>query len=197
MSKMFNKLPIQRKILIPLLAVSLIIGLISYFFFKNLYKETLISGKIDQARTLILSAEAVREYTSEQHSTGIFKQDLTRLDDVLLTVPIFAAMKTARSKAKELNFEFKVPKFSPRNQDNQPDDYEAAILKKFESGNEKELYEVDEKTNRIRFFRPVKLTEECMRCHGEPEKSLEYWGRTDGKDITGTKMEGWRNSRSV
>ncbi|MDP3684471.1 MAG: methyl-accepting chemotaxis protein, partial [Ignavibacteria bacterium] len=77
-------------------------------------------------------------------------------------------------------------------QDNQPDDYEAAILKKFESGNEKELYEVDEKTNKIRFFRPVKLTEECMRCHGEPEKSLEYWGRTDGKDITGAKMEGWK-----
>ncbi|MCK9211645.1 MAG: methyl-accepting chemotaxis protein [Ignavibacteriaceae bacterium] len=192
MSKMFNKLPIQRKILIPLLAVSLLTGLISYFFFKNLYKETLISGKIDQARTLILSAEAVREYTSKQHSSGIFKQDITRLEDVLLTVPIFAAMKTARSKAKELNFEFKVPKFSPRNQNNQPDDYEAAILKKFESGNEKELYEVDEKTNRIRFFRPVKLTEECMSCHGEPEKSLEYWGRNDGKDITGTKMEGWK-----
>jgi len=168
------------------------VGFISYFFFKNLYKDTLISAKIDQARTLILSAEAVREYTSKQQSTGIFKQDLTRLDDVLLTVPIFAAMKTARSKAKELNFEFKVPKFSPRNQENQPDNYEAAILKKFESGNEEELFEVDEKTNRIRFFRPVKLTEECMRCHGDPQKSLEYWGRNDGKDITGAKMEGWK-----
>jgi len=192
MSKMFNKLPIQRKILIPLLAVSLIIGLVSYFFFKDLYKDTLISGKIDQVRTLILSAEAVREYTSEQHSTGIFKQDLTRLDDVLLTVPIFAAMKTARSKAKELNFEFKVPKFSPRNPDNQPDSYESAILKKFESENHNELFEVDEKTNKIRFFRPVKLTEECMRCHGDPQKSFEYWGRNDGKDITGAKMEDWK-----
>ena len=80
---------------------SLIIGFISYFFFNDLYKSTLISGKVDQVRKLILSAGAVCTYTSEQHSTGIFKQVMTELNKVLLTVPIFAAMKTVRSKAKE------------------------------------------------------------------------------------------------
>ena len=188
----FNKMTIKKKILIPLLVTSLLVGSISYFFFRDLYKGTLVSEKINQARTLILSSEAVREFTSKQYSTGIFKKDLKRLDDILLTVPIVAAMQTARSKAKELNFEFKVPKFSPRNPDNQPDEYESDILKKFETENHSEQFEIDEKTNRIRFFRPVKLTEECLQCHGDPNRSFEYWGRNDGKDITGTKMEGWK-----
>lgn len=188
----FNKLTIKKKILIPLITISLVIGITSYFFFRNMHEETLITERINQARTLILSAESVRGYTAKQNRAGIFQDSLKSLDDILLTVPIFAAMQTAKEKAKELDVEFKVPKFSPRNPDNNPDEYEAKVLRRFEKENNDEIFEVDGNTNRIRFFRPVKLTEECLRCHGDPAKSDEYWGRGDGKDVTGTKMEGWK-----
>ena len=56
----------------------------------------------------------------------------------------------------------------------------------------KEFYEVDKATNQIRYFRPIVLTEDCMRCYGDPATSQEIWGRNDGKDVTGTIMENWR-----
>lgn len=188
----FNNISIKNKILIPLITISLMIGIANYFFFIDLYKSTLIEEKINQARTLILSAESVRHFVAKQQEAGIYKDTLLDVNDVLLTVPIFAAMQTAREKAKELNVEFKVPKFNPRNPDNTPDEFEKIILKRFERTNQKEIFEMDKTSNKIRFFRPVKLTHECLRCHGDPGKSLEYWGRSDGKDITGSQMEDWK-----
>lgn len=188
----FNNLSLKKKILLPLITVSLLTGVLTYFYFINLYEDTLITERIGQARTLILSAESVREYVADQQKSELFVKNLDKLENLLKTVPIFAAIKTASTKAKELNFGFKVPKFSPRNPDNEPDEYEAKILKMLESGTKEEYYEIDKATNRIRYFKPVRLTEECLKCHGDPNRSQEYWGRADGKDFTGTKMEGWQ-----
>lgn len=56
----------------------------------------------------------------------------------------------------------------------------------------KEFYEVNKATNQIRYFRPIVLTEDCMRCYGDPATSQEIWGRNDGKDVTDSMMENWR-----
>jgi len=173
----FNNLSLKKKILLPLITVGIVTGVLTYFYFINLYEDTLISERIGQARALILSAESVREYVADQQKSELFVKNLNKLEDLLKTVPIFAAIKTASAKAKELNFGFKVPKFSPRNPDNEPDEYEAKILKLLEAGNKEEHYEIDKTTNKIRYFKPVKLTEECLRCHGDPNKSQEYWGK--------------------
>ena len=188
----FNNLSLKKKILLPLIIVSLLTGVLTYFYFINLYEDTLITERIGQARALILSAESVREYVADQQKSELFVKNVNKLENLLKTVPIFAAIKTASTKAKELHFGFKVPKFSPRNPDNEPDEYEAKILKMLESGAKEEYYEIDKATNRIRYFKPVRLTEECLKCHGDPNRSQEYWGRADGKDFTGTKMEGWQ-----
>ena len=38
----------------------------------------------------------------------------------------------------------------------------------------------------------MRLTEECMACHGDPNTSLALWGNNEGKDPTGVRMEGWK-----
>jgi methyl-accepting chemotaxis protein len=195
MKTWWNNLRIQYKILIPVLALSLTSGIITYLYFSNLYRDTETNALVSKARAIVLSAEAAREYTADQIRNDVFrdaKQSNLTTDQVLKTVPIFSAMEVAKKKSSELGFTLKVPKFSPRNPDNQPDEYEAAVLKKLESGSVGETWEIDKATNKIRYFRPVKLTEECMKCHGDPARSMEYWGRNDGKDITGTRMENWR-----
>ncbi len=195
MRKWWNNLRIQYKIVIPVLIISAISGVTTYWYFTNLYRETEINALVNKARAVVLSAESAREYSAEQIRYNVFQDaraaNMTA-EQVLRTVPIFSAMSVAKKKADELGFTLKVPKFSPRNPDNQPDDYEATVLRKLESGSVPETWEVQKETNKIRYFRPVKLTEECMRCHGDPAKSQEYWGRSDGKDITGGKMENWR-----
>lgn len=192
MKTFWKNLNIKSKIIYPIIIISLISGIFSYFYFHNLYRNTKINSLVTKARTLVLEAEAVREYTAEQYKRNIFKDNLTDKKDILYTVPIFSAMNVAKSKAKELNMELKVPKFSPRNPKNEPDEYEANVLRQFENGEINEYWAIDKNTNMIRYFRPIKLTQECMRCHGDPADSFKYWGHKDGTDITGTKMEGWK-----
>ncbi len=194
MKTWWNNLKLQNKIIIPVLLVSVISGVATFWYFSGLYRETETNALVSKARAVILSAEAAREYTADQIRMDVFKearQANLSVDQILRTVPIFSAMTVAKKKASELGFTLKVPKFSPRNPDNQPDEYEAAVLRKLESGSVAESWEIQKATNSIRYFRPVKLTEECMRCHGDPAKSQEFWGRNDGKDVTGAKMENW------
>jgi len=190
--KYWRNLSIGKKILYPLITISLLSGLFSFWYFYNLYEEAEVNSLVSKARALIIEAEAIREYTAKQSSVGVFKEDLSNVDDILYTVPIFSAITVVKQKAKELDMDFKVPKIQPRNPNNEPDAYEKEILRKLESGTEKEYWEIDDATNTVRFFRPIKLTEECLKCHGDPDKSTEYWGRSDGKDITGSQMENWK-----
>ncbi|MCE1187847.1 MAG: methyl-accepting chemotaxis protein [Ignavibacteria bacterium] len=189
---MFAKLSIKNKILYPVLAITIVTGIILFIVFRNIYIDAIIAEKVQQARTLVLSAEAVREFTARQNQANIFKDENADLEKILLRVPIFSAMETAKSKAKELGIGFKVPKFQPRNAENQPDTYESAILTKLESGEVKEYSEVDSKKNIIRYFKPIRLSKECLACHGDPAESMRYWNKPDGKDITGHKMENWK-----
>jgi methyl-accepting chemotaxis protein len=92
----------------------------------------------------------------------------------------------------EGDYEFKVPKFQPRNPDNEPDELEARALKKIKAEDLSEYYVHDQAANTIRYFRPVKLTESCLNCHGDPATSQELWGNSQGLDPTGSRMENWK-----
>jgi len=192
MTKYWKKLAIQYKMIFPVSLIAIITGIFIYKFFVNMDTESEINGMINKAKALILVAESAREYTAEQNRYQVFKEDMTDLESILRTVPIFSTIKVAKNKAKELNLEIKVPKVLPRNIDNLPDDFELEVLKKIKKESLDEYYAIDEKTNKLRYFRPVVLTEGCLKCHGDPAKSFEYWGRKDGKDITGARMEGWK-----
>ncbi len=192
MLKKWNKLKIRSKILYPIVFISLLSGTISFFYFQNLYKETEVNGLVTKARTAILQAESVRKFTAEQVRREIFQKDLTNITDILHTVPIFSAMDVAKRNSAELDMELRVPKNNPRNKKNTPDAYERQILQQLKSQNKTEIWEIDETSNKVRFFRAIKLTQECMMCHGDPANSIVYSGRADGKDITGAQMEGWK-----
>ncbi|MCB0742661.1 MAG: DUF3365 domain-containing protein [Ignavibacteriae bacterium] len=192
MIKYWKNLSVYKKITIPLSLLAVFAIIFTYGFVTQLIKESETETLIQKARALTLQAEAVREYTAEQQRKNIFKTDLSKLDDVLLTVPIYSAMQVTEKKAAELNMEFKVPKVSPRNTKNTPDNYELAILEKLKKENLNEYWSVDEETNKLRYFRPVKLTQECLLCHGDPSTSESIWGNSNGLDITGAKMEGWK-----
>ena len=193
MKTWWNNLRIQYKIILPALVLSLLSSVATYWYFSRLYRETETNALVTKARAVILASESAREYTADQIRYDVFrdaKQSNMSVEQILRTVPIFSAMNVAKKKSAELGFTLKVPKFQPRNPDNQPDAYEAEVLKKLETGSSAESWEI--RDGNIRYFRPIKLSEECMRCHGDPARSQEFWGRSDGKDITGTKMENWR-----
>jgi methyl-accepting chemotaxis protein len=190
--RFWKKLKINQKILFPIIIVSVITGALCFFYFRSVYEEAAVNNLVEKARLLISEAEAVRTFTSEQWSRKIFDKNLKNVNEILYTVPIFSAIKVAKQNAEKFHMDFKVPKFQPRNKKNLPDKREAEILKKLEDGNTNEYWEIDKQKNRITYFRPIRLTKECSTCHGDPANSGIYWGRQDGKDITGGTMENWK-----
>jgi len=154
---------------------------------------------VEKARSIVLTAESAREEAGRMWEQGIFSTGQIRewaaagqRDKILAAVPVVTAWRAAMGKSKESGYTFKVPKFSPRNPANEPDEVEARVLKMFESGAAAEHFEIDRQKNVLRYFRPIRLTEECLACHGDPRQSQTVWGRDDGRDPTGGPMEGWK-----
>ncbi len=193
MTSFWKRIGIRSKILLPLTIVSICSGIATYYFFSADFEHEIIHATGVEARILLEAAESAREFTSQQEKHNVFKTDLSNMeiDDILHSVPIFAAMQVASKKAADYGFKVKVPTENPRNMDNQPDEFELAVLRRFETERPKEILEIDEATNQLRYFKPVYLTETCMKCHGDPNRSAEYWGPeyAAGKDVTGTRME--------
>lgn len=53
---------------------------------------------------------------------------------------------------------------------------------------------INKDQNKVDFYRAVRLDKGCLICHGDPAKSMEYWGNDSGKDPTGAKMENWKEN---
>ena len=118
----------------------------------------------------------------EAKSAPDFRQ--TRLYD---TVPVVAAWKSIEKVARQEGFEFRVPKRHARNPQNEPNPAEAALLDGLEKSGQDEYYMADRAANLVVYARPIRLTADCLGCHGDPANSATH----DGKDVLGFPMEGW------
>ena len=149
----------------------------------------------EKMRSVVLVAENARASMSDLQTANAF--DRTRLveqarnsasfrDTALYkTVPVVAAWNGIKDAAKQENFRFRVPSFNPRNPENKPSEFEADLLRKFKAGEFEEYFGED--NGDLVFARPIRLTEDCMTCHGDRSRSPTG----DGKDVLGIPMEGW------
>ena len=87
----------------------------------------------------------------------------------------------ARQNASKLGYGFRVPKYSPRNPENEPNALERAALDQISSKGLSEL--VVRQPGAIHYFKPIALTAECLYCHGDPKGS---------PDPIGGIKEGWK-----
>ena len=152
----------------------------------------------DTMRATIIEAENVRESISSLGEKGAF--DRTKLlaqyrasgdlrnSTIYSTIPVVAAWNAAQKAATDQGFDFRVPKHQARNPKNTPTADEAAILDAFEKNGTAEYFRADRATGTILYARPIKLTQDCLTCHGDPANSPTH----DGKDIVGFAMENWK-----
>jgi methyl-accepting chemotaxis protein len=186
---------------IVLIGVAQILGVIAVLFACYYYdtREKVQQQYLAKARAVLLTAESAREEMGKKWGQGLFtKEQLAgwakdnAVDKILSAVPVVSAMRAAMAKAEEGGYQFRVPKFQARNPKNEPDEFESRVLKLLADGKVAEYSEMDPAQNALRYFRPVKLTQECLLCHGDPGQSLALWGNDQGKDPTGVKMENWK-----
>lgn len=190
---------LRKKIVLIGVSQLVVMGGVLFAMYYREMKSKVQEQYVAKARSIVLTTESMREGMGQKWDKGMFTAaqlrqwvDAKQMDKVLDAVPVVTAWRAAMAKAAEGGYEFRVPKFHPRNPKNTPDAIEAEVLKRFETENLTEYHMVDAQRNAVRYFRPVKLTAECMLCHGAPATSAELWGNDQGLDPTGTRMEDWK-----
>ena len=193
---------IQRKIIASQLffVMGLLVVLLIIYSFTT--QSESVEAYVDKARTLTLAAESARQEMEAKWDLGLFTLAQMRQmgqkgerDKLLATVPVVSAWKTAMMKAKEGHYEFRVPSFQPRNPANEPSEFDAKVLKSMTDNNQDEAVVIDSKKNEVRYYRAVRLSRTCLYCHGNPANSQELWGNSQGLDVLGSKMEGWKEGQ--
>ena len=180
------------------LASALTIGLFIMLFMQT--HDGLINANVVKARSICLTVESTRMEMEEKWELGLFKVGDIRnwisepngAKKVMESVPVVAAWESAKRGEREGGYEFRVPKFSPRNPANEPDELEARAINTIKADGLEEYWEIDNSNNTIRYFRPIRLTSTCLACHGDPATSQQLWGNSNGIDPTGGKMENWK-----
>jgi len=137
---------------------------------------------ISKSAGIVLMAEATRDQMAKKLHSGVIKPfDQLTSANILDAVPVVTAMQVAAARAEESGYTFRVPKVAPRNPKNAPTDLEKDVLEELTRSNLKEKIIIEK--DQIRYFKPIRLTAECLYCHGDP---------VGGKDVTGGTKEGWR-----
>jgi methyl-accepting chemotaxis protein len=149
-------------------------------------------------RSTLLGAENARSSVSQMRQRGTFDdaklgaaaagQSDYRQTAMYDTVPVVAAWKSIAEVARAQGYQFRVPAVQPRNPVNQPTAEEAGILTYLSQANQGEYFAVESGRREIVLARTIRLTTDCMLCHGAPANSP----RQDGRDLLGFPMEGWR-----
>jgi methyl-accepting chemotaxis protein len=141
---------------------------------------------LEKSRAVVFAAEAVREEMANKLGAGVVRdlEELARSGDrakLVEAVPILTAISVASKNAQAGKYAFRVPKIKPRNPANEPTALEREVLLSFEAGGLEEKVVRDKDS--IRYFRPIRLSEDCMLCHGDPAGST---------DPVGGIREGWK-----
>jgi len=188
-----------------LLAGAALLAFAVLFFAGYAYtqQQTAVDGAVQRARSLVLMAESVRERVAKKWEYDVYTTDKlrrwaeqaeteeARKARILDAVPVYNAWSTAQAKAEEAGFRFEPVRENPRDADHRAGPKEMRAIQHFRNNpGADEFHFVDEQANAVRYFRPVRLGDNCLVCHGDPERSQALWGRSDGKDITGHRMEG-------
>jgi len=208
---MLAQLKFRTKIILMTYTVLIIsVGVMFYLSQVN-YQQSMMDALISKSQAVTLQSERAREYISSLREKKSFDdkklfKDLKealkgkhfasiedRIQEVrktpaYYTIPIVAAWSVGNSKAEDLGYTFRVPKVQARNPKNEATPFERKMLDQIKRDNLKEFYTIDEAENVFRYMRSVKLTKDCMICHG----TLADDPDGDGIDPLGIKMEGWK-----
>jgi len=179
---MFTNMSLKWKVLLIAALGPLVVACINIFLQSASIESAGVEAIVEKSKAIVMMAEAGREEMAQKLESGIVKPlDQIPPEARVSAIPVITAIRMAEMNAQKAGYAFRVPKVSPRNPRNQPTPEEKAVLDELSAGN------LDEKTivgdDAVVYYRSIKLTRECMTCHGDPAGE---------KDIVGGTKEGWK-----
>ena len=152
---------------------------------------------LQQAQLMAQSAQAMRDYTSEELEPLL--EDSTDASERFLpqTIPFYAATTIFKGLRKQFpDYTYKEAALNPINLEERAVDWEADIINHFRNhASEKELVgERDTPTGRSLYLaHPIAAQDECLGCHGPADQAMPMVVKTYGS-VNGY---GWKDKEII
>ncbi len=172
---MLNHMKLTPKIAGSIAITLLVTSIVGFFITQNRINTQAQDAFVDKLRKTDGMAGAVRTYFSSNVDVYVPNHEFKQVKQV----PVVVAWSIARDYAESQGMKFSTPSLHPRNPQHAPDDFEREALTRFESNSElKEYFKrtLVDGQEVMRYAQPVRLTEDCLFCHGDPAGAKDPFG---------------------
>ncbi|MCA9292303.1 MAG: methyl-accepting chemotaxis protein [Phycisphaerales bacterium] len=210
MASWFKNLGLGTRIIALTVVVLVTLIAVNYVVFVNKYKDSAAQAMVERAAAFTALADETKNHVASLHKTGAFDsvglakelQDVQakggsyRDTAIFKAVPVVAGWTAGQQAASREGIDFTITSFEARNKENEPDrgSFSEDLLRKLttqvEQGGAEWISGTNTKTNTLHYMRAIKLSDDCLTCHGARGSAGDPDG--DGKDIVGFPMEDWK-----
>jgi methyl-accepting chemotaxis protein len=166
---------LRAKIVGSIVAALILTSGISFYITERRVNKQAEDGFLDKVRQITGMANATKSWHSEHIDSLVPDGKFTNLNQI----PVVAAWRVAEQYTKAENMVFRTPSLQPRNPKNQADAFERRALESFDKDPARvEYYErlVENGNDVMRYAQPVRLTQDCLVCHGTPAGEIGPFG---------------------
>jgi len=194
-NKKKKSLSIKKKIIIGSTLIIMILTILTAIFTVRDITDVAREGLMQHVKAVKAMGLAVWQRTSENWENQLMDMDnvkkrLAAKD--YSTIPIVSAFNAIRAGGENSIYKLRTPTLKPRNKKNVPTEEDLKIFEKLKDLKGDEGYShFNRETNKFSYYQPIRLSTQCLQCHGDPALSNKYWGNDQGLDPTGHKMEGY------
>jgi methyl-accepting chemotaxis protein len=210
MMKWLGSWKLGTRIVTVTIAILVVVLIVNYLVFLKGYQARAQDALVEKAKAFSAVADEAKNHASRLHRLNAFdhhglgeelSKDLAagkRIDQTRFfqTIPVVAGWSAAQEAAKRENIEFRITAFEARNKDHEPKagSFDERLLRRLTeqvaAGQGETASAIDRSDNTLHFMRAIKLSENCLICHGDRGSQWDLNG--SGRDATGHAMEGWK-----
>ena len=172
---MFAKTRLTGKIVGSIVAAFILTSAVSYWITQRRINQQAEEAFRDKVRQITGMSSTTRSWFSENIKTMVPSGDFKSIKQV----PVVVAWSVAQQYAHDKEMEFQTPSLNPRDPKHQPDKFERRALEAFQrdpSLTEFSDRELENGKEFMRYAQPVRLTEDCLMCHGDPAGEKDPFG---------------------
>jgi methyl-accepting chemotaxis protein len=207
---MFKTLGLTAKIVLIVMSLMLLVAVVVNVVFIQRYRQSIILAMVEKAASFTTMADETKNHVSRMNQMSLLNNEGIgkELNEVrqskgdyktakaFNSIPVVAGWTVAQNAAKHEGLNFNIVAFNARNKENTPasGSFRAKLLEDLEAqakqDNLNTISRIDSKTNELHFLRAIRLTADCLVCHGQPKGVNDP--DKDGLDPLGFPMEGWK-----
>ena len=174
---MLRRMKLSAKIAGTVVVVLAVTSIVSFFISQRRINRQAEEAFRDKVRQITGMTAATQVWFSNNLDTLVPDHNFKSLNQV----PVVAAWSVAEAYADKNGMRFRTPSLQPRDAKNQPDDFERRALLAFQA--DPSLKEFSEREGAgdqevMRYAQPVRITQDCLVCHGDPAGTKDPVGGT-------------------